>query len=154
DSLAGDRIFGRRITLGSATRLKSFEVILFEPRRSDAETAPGSAPVAGSKYPVTAPPLTLSALSTPVWDSVTRTINRVGNPFGTITEYQWSVTIFDVNGKPVYSSSAIAGTEDTFVVPENAYDATGNFTAKVTAKCQEQVSGFSFFVVTSPSVSL
>ncbi|NBQ54541.1 MAG: hypothetical protein EBU49_13325, partial [Proteobacteria bacterium] len=80
DSLAGDRIFGRRITLGSASRLKSFEVVLFEPRRSDAETAPTSSPVSGAKYPVTAPPLTLSALSTPVWDSVTRTINRVGNP--------------------------------------------------------------------------
>ncbi len=154
DSLAGDRIFGRRITLGSASRLKSFEVVLFEPRRSDAETAPTSSPVSGAKYPVTAPPLTLSALSTPVWDSVTRTINRVGNPFGTITDYKWSVTIFDANNKPVYSSAAIDGTEDTFVVPENAYDSTGTFTAKVTAKCQEQVSGFSFFVVTSPSVSL
>ncbi len=154
DSLAGDRIFGRRITLGSATRLKSFEVVLFEPRRIDAETAPSSQSIAGAKYPVTAPPLTLSALSTPLWDSVTRTINRVGNPFGTITDYNWSVTIFDANGKLTYSSAAIAGTEDTFVVPENAFDSTGTFTAKVTAKCQEQVPGFSFFVVTSPSVSL
>ena len=154
DGIAGDGIFARRVTLGSATRLKSYEVILFEPRRADGATLPAAQPLAGAKYPVTVPPLTLTAMSTPVWDSVTRTINRVGNPFGSITAYTWSVTVFDANGKPVYSSASIAGTEDSFVIPANATDASGSYTAKITAKCQEQVSGYSFFVVTSPSVSL
>ena len=154
DGLVGDGIFGRRITLASPTRLRGFEVILFEPRRIDGETNPTDQPIAASKYPVTAPPLTLNALSKPVWDAVTRTINRVGNPFGTITAYTWSVAVFDANHKPVYTSLSIAGTEDTLVLPENAFNSTGTYTAKVTAKCQEQVPGYSFFVVTSPSISL
>lgn len=154
DGLVGDGIFGRRITLGSPTRLRGFEVILFEPRRIDGETNPTDQPITGSKYPVTAPPLTLNALSTPVWDAVTRTINRVGNPFGTITAYTWSVAVFDANNKPVYTSLSIAGTEDTLVLPENAFNSTGTYKAKVTAKCQEQVPGYSFFVVTSPPISL
>lgn len=154
DGVAGDGIFARRVTLASAPRLKSYEVILFEPRRGDAEANPTAQPIAGSQYPVTVPPLDISALGAPVWDSVTRTINRSGNPFGTITSYTWSVTVFDANGKPVYSSAAISGTEDSLVLPDNATDSSGSFTAKVTAKCREQVPGFSFFVVTSPSVSL
>jgi|GEM_PF-2039744 len=154
DGIAGDGIFARRITLSSASRLKSYEVILFEPRRGDATANPTAQPLASAKYPVTVPPLTLTAMSTPVWDSVTRTINRVGNPFGTISAYTWSVTVFDANGKPVYSSASIAGTEDSFVIPSNATDSSGSYTAKITVKCQEQVSGYSFFVVTSPSVSL
>jgi hypothetical protein len=154
DGVSGDGIFARRVTLGSATRLKSYEVILFEPRRADAGANPAGQPIAGAKYPVTAPPVTLTAMSTPVWDSVTRTINRVGNPFGSVTAYTWSVTVFDANGKPVYSSASIAGTEDSFVIPDNATSSGGSYTAKVTAKCQEQVSGYSFFVVTSPAVSL
>ena len=154
DGIAGDGIFARRVTLSSASRLKSYEVILFEPRRGDATANPTAQPLAGAKYPIAVPPLTLTAMSTPVWDSVTRTINRVGNPFGTISAYTWSVTVFDANGKPVYSSASIAGTEDSFVIPSNATDSSGSYTAKITAKCQEQVSGYSLFVVTSPSVSL
>lgn len=154
DSIAGDNIFARRITLSSATRLKSYEVVIFEPRRADGESNPSAQPVAGSKYPVTAPPLTVSALSTPVWDSVTRTINRAGNPFGTVTAYTWSVTVYDANSKPVYNSNAVDGSEDTLILPDNAFDSTGSYTAKVIARCQEQVPGYSFFVVTSPVVSL
>lgn len=154
DGIAGDGIFARRVTLGSTAILKSYEVILFEPRRADGETSPATEPIAGSKFPVTAPPLTVSAMDTPLWDGVTRVINRVGNPFGTVTAYTWSVTIYDANDKPVYSSASITGSEDTIIIPDNAFDTTGTFTAKVTAKTQEQVPGYAFFVVKSPAVSL
>ncbi|MEY4631683.1 MAG: hypothetical protein RIQ81_1803 [Pseudomonadota bacterium] len=154
DGVAADGIFARRVTLQNATALKGYEVILFEPRRADGAENPGAQPIAGSKFIVTAPPVSLSALSAPLWDPVTRTVNRVGSPFGTVTDYTWSVTVFDANNRPVYSSAAIAGSEDTVVLPDNAFDTIGTFTAKVTAKCQEQVPGYSFFVVTSPKVSL
>jgi hypothetical protein len=71
-----------------------------------------------------------------------------------VADYTWSVTVFDANGRPIYSTAAIAGSEDTVTLPDNAFDSTGTFTAKITAKTQEQVPGYSFFVVNSPAVSL
>lgn len=154
DGIAGDGVFARRVNLGSTANLKSYEVILFEPRRIDGETNPAVMPVHASKFPVTAPPLAIEPMSAPLWDPVTRVINRVGNPFGTVTSYTWTVTVFDVNGKPVYSTANIAGSEDTVTIPENAFDTTGSFSAKVIAKTSEQVPGYALFVINSPEVAL
>lgn len=127
DSIAGDLLYGRRITLDSTKVPEKNQVIFFQLVYSDGWTR---------EYAYTFPPVEISSISS-TYESSTRTTTLVGNPFGeNFQTFKWIVTIFEVSGSnlvSVFTSSTKSGEVRTIEIPTNTFEVGKTYKRKVTA---------------------
>ena len=157
DGAANDGFFARTITLPSNAVTVRNMVILVQLRFG---------PDTDAKYmefPYTFPPITLGTVT--ALHSGSSTLGTFqccsGNPFGaSVTDYNWSVKIFDSSKKLFYASAAQAGASaaSTFTMPTGIWEnlvslatAGETFTYKISASLFDRIPGYPPFNIQTKS---
>ena len=146
DGLAGDGLFARKLILANSTPPVANQVILFRLAYTDTQDS------WTEDYFYTFPPVTPSAISTS-YNSATQTVTLIGNPFGTIQNFQWSLSLSQSSEgalTQIYASPLLAGTELTTTIPSNTFTAGFNYVYTVTAQSLDRVPGYAAYTIESP----
>jgi hypothetical protein len=147
DGGAGDGIYGRKIVLASGIAPKAKQVVFFQVARGEGDN------VTYDEFPYMFPNLTTGVV-TGSYDSAERIVTKSGSPFGSTTEYQWSVHIFDANGVKVFSSEPLVGSESTYTIPAGTLDTSQSYTAKIIANSLARIPSYPSWIIRSQSFDL
>ncbi len=157
DGAANDGFFARTITIPSNAVIVRNMAILVQLRfGSDADAK-------YMEFPYTFPPITLGTVT--ALHSGSSTLGTFqccsGNPFGSsVTDYSWSVKIFDSSKKLFYSSPAQAGASaaSTYTMPTGIWEnlvslatAGEKFTYKISASLFDRIPGYPPFNIQTKS---
>jgi hypothetical protein len=147
DGSPNDYVFARRVTLAENAKPRPNQVFFIQ-LAYGSDTAPWFV-----EFPYTVPNVKTRAI-TARFDKSTRTVNLVGNPFGTLQEYMWTVSVFNADGLLVDASPPILGVQSkTRVMKEHLVEA-GDHTFRVVAQLLDRVPGYPSFKVSSPEYPL
>jgi hypothetical protein len=133
------------VTLATGKAPRSNEVVFFELAMGKASSA------WYIDYPWLWPSIKPAQISGQ-YDANTKTVLLVGNPFGTVQDFSWSVSVFDANDHSVYDSGGILGNVRQTVIPDNVIDTTdpnATYTYQLTAQSLDKVPGIPAFVIQS-----
>lgn len=87
-------------------------------------------------------------------------ISKSGDPFGenssgdAIEDYMWSVSVYNTEGVIVHSSETMAGTTESYTLPDDILEDGEEYTAKIFAQSLDRVTGYPAFVVESEAIDL
>jgi len=147
DGNPGDRVFAKKVTLANAAMPRAHETVFFEL-------------VFGSKaapwyidFPYTFPDLRPAAI-TSLYDANTRTVRLVGAPFGSIKDFIWIINLLNSSGSTVWTSQAVSGITDQFVIPENFIQAGQTYKYEVIAQTLDKIPGFPSYAIHTPKYDL
>ncbi len=147
DGGASDKLFTRKVLLGTGKTLRSNQVVF-------AELTYGSGATAISfNYPYIFPNLTTGVVSGS-YAEATRVMTMTGTPFVDVTSYTWSVNIYDSSGKKIFSSEQIPNTSTTYTIPDDALESGESYTAHIIASSTARVPGYPAWFIKSAAISL
>ncbi len=147
DGEAGDGTFSRRVELVSTAVPKANQVFFVEVTQGTGDTR------IVNEFPFTFPTM-VTGVITGSYTSATRKVTLTGTPFGTVTDYHWSVHVYDASGIKVFASEPIAGTSDTYTLPSGATDEGETYTARIVATAIDRIPSFPSWVMRSASFNL
>jgi hypothetical protein len=147
DGEADDGTFSRRVELASTAVPKANQVFFVEVTQGSGDTR------IVNEFPFTFPSM-VTGVITGTYTSDTRKVTMTGSPFGTVTDYHWSVHVYDATGIKVFASEPIAGTSDTYTLPSGATDEGETYTARIVATAIDRIPSFPSWVMRSASFSL
>lgn len=147
DGEADDGIFARRVQLSSTAVPKANQVFFVEVTQGAGEG------LIVNEFPFTFPSM-VTGVITGSYTSATRKVTLTGSPFGTVTDYHWSVHVYDAAGIKVFASEPIAGTSDNYTLPTGATDAGETYTARIVATAIDRIPSFPSWVMRSASFNL
>ncbi|WP_141734722.1 choice-of-anchor X domain-containing protein [Oligoflexus tunisiensis] len=147
DGEAGDGIFTRRVQLASTAVPKANQVFFVEVTQGAGDTR------MVHEFPFTFPSM-VTGVITGAYTSDTRKVTMTGSPFGTVTDYHWSVHVYDANGIKVFASEPIAGSSTTYTLPTGATDEGETYTARIVATAIDRIPSFPSWVMRSASFNL
>lgn len=85
------------------------------------------------------------------YEPITRTAEIAGTPFTGVTNYTWSISIFEVaddgSNSMVFTSPAVAGGTSTYVLPDNVLETGKNYIYTLTAQTPELVPGYPGYTI-------
>lgn len=116
DDNAGDRIFGQSVVLENGKAPRAHEMVFFQ-LAFGAKEAPWF-----MEFPYTFPDVKLAAV-TAQYDTNTKTVLLVGNPFRDIQDFTWVINLYDSEGRRVWASQAIPGASRQFQIADNVMEA-------------------------------
>lgn len=143
DGSPGDRVFAKKVTLENAKTPRAREMVFFQLAFGSPES-PWFV-----EFPYAFPALTPGQI-TALYDVNTRTVVLVGNPFGAIQDFIWSINLFDSEGAVVWTSQAVAGTTRQFVIPENAMATGESYQFSIVAQTIDKVPGYPAYTIHTP----
>ncbi len=147
DGEAGDGTFSRRVELVSTAVPKANQVFFVEVTQGTGDTR------IVNEFPFTFPTM-VTGVITGSYTSATRKVTLTGTPFGTVTDYHWSVHVYDASGIKVFASEPIAGTSDNYTLPSGATDEGETYTARIVATAIDRIPSFPSWVMRSASFNL
>lgn len=147
DGVAKDLIYGRSVVLADGKSLKGNQVLFIDITRKM-----GQVPVAMS-FPYTFPALSTGPIGGS-YNSGTRVFTRTGTPFVGISDYRWSVHVFNATGAKVFSSEPILGTTGTYTLPNSLLESGVRYSAVIYAESLDRVSSYPSWVIKSESIAL
>jgi hypothetical protein len=147
DGEANDGTFSRRVELASTAVPKANQVFFVEVTQGE-----GDARLV-NEFPFTFPSM-VTGVITGSYTSDTRKVTMTGAPFGTVTDYHWSVHVYDATGIKVFASEPIVGTSDTYTLPDGATDEGETYTARIVATAIDRIPSFPSWVMRSASFNL
>jgi hypothetical protein len=147
DGEAGDGTFSRRVELVSTAVPKANQVFFVEVTQGSGDTR------IVNEFPFTFPSM-VTGVITGSYTSATRKVTMTGAPFGTVTDYHWSVHVYDAAGIKVFASEPIAGTSETYNLPTGATDEGETYTARIVATAIDRIPSFPSWVMRSASFNL
>ncbi len=140
DGKAGDRIFGKRITLDSGKTPRPNEAIFFQ-LAFGKKDAPWY-----MEFPYVFPELKPSAISAQ-YDVNTKTVLLVGNPFAEYQTFQWITYVYDEAGQTIWTSQASAGDKRTMTIPEHIFDPGAKYKFALSAQVLDKIQGHPAYAV-------
>jgi hypothetical protein len=147
DSGAGDRLFAKKVNLSAGKSPRSYETIFFQ-----LVFGPQDKPYY-LEYPYIFPDVKTSAISAQ-YDANTRTVLLVGNPFGDVQDFVWTITVWDSKGKSVWTSQAVVGTTRQFQVQENIIAPGETYKYSVVAQTLDKIPGYPSYTIHSVKYDL
>lgn len=149
DGSEGDLLFARKVSLKIGSIPTYHQTVFFQLAFGSGES------VWFEEYAYTFPPITPAKI-TPSYSAVAKTVSIVGNPFGSIQDYNWSATVYDTEtGLKVYATAATLGTTSKSVkIPANILEEGKAYQYKITAQVLDRVPGFAAYTVESELVDL
>lgn len=144
DGGEGDFLYARTVTLAAGVSPMAGQVLFF--KANDAAGLP-------TGFPYSLPRITSGVISA-TYDVGTRTVSKVGSPFGSSSTYSWSLHVFDAAGTKVYGSEPIEGSVSTFTIPSNILGSTQSYTAQLVASTLEPINSYPIWAVKSVRFSL
>jgi hypothetical protein len=147
DGEAGDGIFTRRVQLASTAVPKANQVFFMEVTQGSGDTR------MVHEFPFTFPSM-VTGVITGAYTSETRKVTMTGSPFGTVTDFHWSVHVYDANGIKVFASEPIAGSSTSYTLPTGATDEGETYTARIVATAIDRIPSFPSWVMRSASFNL
>lgn len=142
DSAAGDRLFARRVNLASGKTPRAFETVFFQLVFGD------GASQWAMEFAYLFPPVKPAAI-TAQYDAITRSVLIVGDPFGGIQDYVWTITLWDSKDKVVWTSQAVPGTKRQFQIQENVMTSGETYKYSISAQSLDKIPGFPSYIVQS-----
>ncbi len=147
DGAAGDKTFARRIRLAAGKVPKAHQVLFIQTER-------GAGPdLRRKEFAYTFPPMVSGAISG-TYAADTRLVTLSGAPFGGITEFRWSVHLYDASAFKVFSSEPIPGGIGSYKIPSGVMDAGKSYTARIVATALERIPSFPSWVIRSAPFNL
>ncbi len=147
DGSENDYLFGRKITLAAGVSLRSNQMLFIQMAYGD------PADPWFVEFPFLLPAIKPKSI-TARFDSSTRTINLIGNPFSNLQDYLWTVKVFDPDGLLLHSSVPVLGSQTKLqVISEDLLD-TGTYTFRVMAQLLDRIPGYPSFIINTPSYDL
>lgn len=147
DGGANDKLFTRKVLLNTSKSPRPNQVVFAELEYGTGTTA------VVFDFPYIFPNLTTGAVSGS-YAAATRTVTMAGTPFTGVTAYTWSVSIYDSNGKKVFSSEQIPSATTTYVVPDGTLETGATYTANIIASSAARVPGYPAWFIKSAAISL
>jgi hypothetical protein len=147
DGEAGDGTFSRRVELVSTAVPKANQVFFVEVTQGTGDTR------IVNEFPFTFPSM-VTGVITGQYTAATRKVTLTGSPFATVTDYHWSVHVYDAVGIKVFASEPIAGTSATYTLPTGATDEGETYTARIVATAIDRIPSFPSWVMRSASFNL
>lgn len=147
DGEADDGTFSRRVELVSTAVPKANQVFFVEVTQGTGDTR------IVNEFPFTFPSM-VTGVITGQYTAATRKVTLTGSPFGTVTDYNWSVHVYDAAGIKVFASEPIAGTSATYTLPTGATDEGETYTARIVATAIDRIPSFPSWVMRSASFNL
>lgn len=148
DGAADDRTYARRIRLAGSKLPKNKQAIFFQfSVEQNGETLT-------NEFPFTFPDVVAGAI-TGAYNAETRTVTLSGTPFGTVTQYKWSVHVYDSNGIKVFASAPVDGsTTSSYVLPDGVIESGETYSARIIATTPERIPSFPSWVIRSANFNL
>ena len=147
DSAPGDRLFARRVILAQGKTPRAYETVFFQ-LAFGAAKSPWYMEFAYLFPPVKPAPITAQ------YDSVTRSVLLVGDPFGGIQDFVWTITLWNGSGKVVWTSQGVPGNKRQFQIQENVVVAGESYKFSISAQSLDKISGYPAYIVQSPKYDL
>lgn len=147
DGEANDGTFARRVELASTAVPKANQVFFVQVTQGSGDSR------IVNEFPFTFPSM-VTGVITGSYTRATRKVTLTGAPFGTVTDFHWSVHVYDANGIKVFASEPIAGTSETYILPSGATDAGETYTARIVATAIDRIPSFPSWVMRSGSFNL
>jgi hypothetical protein len=147
DGEAGDGTFSRRVELVSTAVPKANQVFFVEVTQGTGDTR------IVNEFPFTFPSM-VTGVITGQYTAATRKVTLSGSPFGTVTDYHWSVHVYDATGIKVFASEPIPGTSASYTLPTGATDEGETYTARIVATAIDRIPSFPSWVMRSASFNL
>lgn len=147
DGTASDKTYARRIRLAAGKVPRTSQTVFVQ---SETEDENGTR---RREFPYTFPAMVTGAISG-TYSAAARQVELVGAPFGGITEFRWSVHVYDASGYKVFSSEPIAGGIGTYILPNGTLEEGKSYTARIVATALERIPSFPSWVIRSASFNL
>lgn len=147
DGTAKDMTFARRVRLATGKVPRASQVIFVQREFEEGES------VRRMEFPYTFPNMVTGAISGS-YVAASRQVTLTGAPFGGITEFRWSVHVFDASGYKVFSSEPVPGTISSYTIPSSTLEAGKSYTARIVATALERIPSFPSWVIRSASFNL
>lgn len=147
DGNPGDRVFAKRVKLAEGQAPRSYEAIFFQ-LSFGSEAEPWFL-----EFPYMFPDLSPQAVSAN-YDPLTRTVVLIGAPFDSVQEYVWIIVVYDEEGKSVFTSQAVVGTEREFSIPAQVLVEGKSYTYEVVAQTLDKIPGHPAYVIHSVKAAL
>ncbi len=147
DGGANDGVWARKVALNPGKAPKPNQVVFIQLVYGAGDTA------WSMDFPYTFPSITPEQI-TAQYDANTRSINLVGNPFGTSQKFMWSVIVSDADGQKIYSSDPSLGTKRLITLPAALVADSEGYTYRVAAQLNDKVAGFPTYISYSPTYNL
>ena len=90
------------------------------------------------------------AAITAAYDKTTKSVLLLGNPFGEIQDYVWTINLWDAEtGAGVWNSQAIPGSTKQFSIQENFIDPTQTYKFSVIAQTLDKIPSYPSYAIHS-----
>jgi hypothetical protein len=148
DSAADDLIFAERVVLPQGTKIEVNQVFFIQ---LVYETA--GYPII-KEFPYTMPirePSAITASFSSVGSATTAGIVSIsGDPFGTgLNDYIWAASIFDSEGKLIYTTPSVLGTDKNYPIPKDILNSGESYSFQATAQTLDRVPGYAAYTIKS-----
>ncbi len=140
DSIGGDGIYGRRVTLPTKG-LPIADQVLFFQLAFDSVENPWYA-----EFPYLFPNITIDQL-TATYKKESRTFSIDGTPFGSNEDYTWAVSIYNTSNQLLFRSSQIPASTKSWTPSEQEVTLDPTYSYEVVAELMEKVPEFPAYVI-------
>ena len=147
DDGSGQRVYSRTVNLANGATPRAFQAVFIQLVFGKPE-APYYI-----EFPWLFPPVKVAAI-TAQYDANTKQVQLVGNPFGAIQDFVWSITVFNSKSIAVWTSKAIPGSTRQFAVQANVLDDAEKYKFAVTAQSLDKVPGHAAYAIHSPKYDM
>ena len=147
DDGSGQRVYSRTVTLANAGVPRAFQVVFIQLVFGKAD-APYYI-----EFPWTFPPVKAAAI-TAQYDANTHQVQLVGNPFGAVQDFVWSIAVYDSKGVNIWTSKSISGSTRQFAVQANVLDPSQAYKFSVIAQSLDKVPGHPAYSINSPKYDM
>lgn len=143
DSNAGDRLFAKKVVLPNAKTPRAHEMVFFQLAFGSLE-APWFL-----EFPYIFPNVKPAAI-TAAYDKTTKSVLLLGNPFGEIQDYIWTINLSNATtGSVVWTSQAIPGNTKQFTIQENMIDPAQTYKFSVVAQTLDKIPSYPSYAIHS-----
>lgn len=142
DASVNDRLFSRKITLETGKAPRSHQVMFLQLAFGKADSP------WFLEYPYTFPSVSLGSV-TSAFDKTTKTVQMVGTPFGSLSDYIWSVVIYNADGVKIWESPTVKGAEKTYVIPSNILEDGASYKYNIVAQLLDRIPGYPSYLIRS-----
>lgn len=151
DSSEDDRIYGRKVVLGTG-KVPKIDQVLFVRYAFGTTSAPWFV-----EFPYTFPEVKTNKIRA-TYDKTLKRITMVGSPFDTQKNYKWFVDVvgtIDEKEGVVYTSPEQNGADgSTFVIPDGTLESGTKYKISVRAQAMDKVPSYPSYVVKSAEIEI
>jgi len=147
DDGSGQSVYSRTVNLANGAAPRAYQAVFIQLVFGKAE-APYYI-----EFPWIFPPIKVAAI-TAQYDANTKQVQLVGNPFGAVQDFVWSITVTNSKGATVWTSKAIPGSTRQFAVQANVLDEAETYKFAVIAQSLDKVPGHAAYAIRSPKYDM